>query len=274
MIRKPNASGVGIDGSDFTIPTPPRKQAGVVIYGQEKTGKTTFATMYCPEPVCLISFDGRSRLAAHKAIEQGRQVNFLELSMPHDLNAMTDEQAVNAITPLLNRANKNIQWAFNQAKSGNVKTLCLDTATEFTLMMSIFESGKASGKKWGDKGSTKDKVNQQWLSIFSGARLHELNLVVLSRAKEIWVNDKSTGLFAPRPPEVICEAADWVGQLKVETQLVKKQPPKLKLEMFRTGGDWSEMGKVYTEADWDLYGGPFAYACIKQFPNTSPEDWQ
>lgn len=273
-IAKPSKSTLSLAGSDFTILKEPKKQANVLLFGDGGTGKTTFCTMYAPQPIAMINFDKRSHHAVVKAQKQGRIIAHAAIDTPANISRLPDEAARKIGQAALDKVIKNFEWAVVESQKGNIRTICLDTGTEYSEIISLAIRGRVDRVK-SDYGKSKDLINREWWRLFNLAREGSAHLIVLSRAKAVWQNNEPTGRFTFRGPEVMFDAADWAGQIRLKKQKRGVAIKEFEIEIHKAGINIEELGEVYTKEEWEYLGGPFVYACYKQFYETSTlEDWQ
>ena len=79
---------LSLTGSDFSSSIPSKLQSLSLVYGDAGTLKSSFAYLYCPEPVFLINFDGRDLPAFERAKDLGREVYRVQIDLPADVDSM------------------------------------------------------------------------------------------------------------------------------------------------------------------------------------------
>jgi hypothetical protein len=278
MAIKPSTSrpalSTSIAGSDFVLLSKPKLQANVVIFGQNGQGKSTLCTDYAPHPVAFINFDKRADHAVYKAMEKGRKIFFLGIDTPANVSKLDDATVRKLGQSAVNKVIKNMEWAVEQSRKGNVRSICIDTGTEYSEVLNLAITGRVDRVK-GDYGKSKDLINREWWRLFNLAREGNAHLIVLARAQEIWLANEPTGRFKPRGPEVMSDAADWCGIIRLKKSAAKKNSEKkFELEITKAGINIEELGAVYSEDDWGD-DGAFTHACWMQYLETSsPEDWK
>jgi len=266
------SGGDGIGGSDFTVLSAPRKQCVALIYGEVKSGKTTFVTRYCPDPVAFINFDQRSDYAVTEALRMGRKILYVGVNYAaDDITNLDHAKAKQLGQAAIAKTLRNLKWAVAESKKGNIKTICLDTGTEYDEILKLAVRGTLETVQ-GDFGRSKNMMNEQWKRIFDIARGGNAHLIILARMQEVWVGNAPTGRFTARGNDQMEILADWSGHIRVKRK--RKDPPKFELEIVRSGVNIAEMGNIYTEDEWAELGGPFAYACVNQYPDSELGDWQ
>lgn len=272
---RPSSNGnKSVQGSDFVLLGKPKLQANVVLFADSKQGKTTFCTDYCPDPIAFINFDRRAHHAVKKAMDRGRKIYFLDVDTPANVTKLNDSEIKKLGQTAVNKVIKNFDWAVAQSREGKVRTIVLDTGTEYSEILNLAITGKAEGVK-NDFGRSRDMASREWWRLFNLAREGKAHLIVLARAQEIWQGNEPTGKFKPRGPNVLRDACDWEGQVRLKVRRSKGEVKKtFELEMTKAGINIDEMGATYTEDDWGDEG-PFVHACWMQFLETSDiEDWK
>lgn len=265
---------LSLKGSDFESEPTIKYQANVLLLGSAGVKKTTFALEWCPEPVLLLNFDGRDGPAVLRATDDlGREVYPVHMRLPARIDRMEVEKARDLARPVLDMFLKNLEWGIQQGEKGNVGTICIDTATEATMVASAAYCGRTTPPK-NDYGRTKGRINNLWLSdIFGRAREGKAHLIVLSRAKEIWKDNQPTGYFEPRCPETVFDCADWVGNIRLrKKKSTGALTPDTEIIITKAGGDLLDIGETYNEDDWKE-DGPFAYICRRQWKGSKWSDW-
>jgi hypothetical protein len=270
-----SGQGSGIAGSDFITLGDVKKQCIALIYGDPKTGKTTFVTDYCPDPIAFINYDGRAEHAVKKALNKGRRILFLPIAYAADDISKLDHAKAKLIgQAVVEQTIRNLKWAVTESKKGNIKTIAIDTGTEYDEILKLAVRGTLETVQ-GDFGRSKNIMNEQWARIFQIARGGKAHLIVLARTQEIWVGNAPTGRFGARGNDQMEILADWTGHIRVKRR--RREAPKFELEIVRSGVNIGEMGSVYTEDEWGEQGanvGPFAWACVHQYPDSELSDWQ
>jgi hypothetical protein len=267
------AQGGTVDGSDFITLGAPKRQCVALIYGEVKSGKTTFVTQYCPDPVAFINFDQRADYAVTKALQMGRKILYAGINYAADDITKLDHAKAKLLgQAAVDKTIRNLKWAVADSKRpGGIKTIALDTGTEYDEILKLAVRGTLETVQ-GDFGRSKNMMNEQWQRIFNIARGGNAHLIILARTQEVWVGNAPTGRFGPRGNDQMEILTDWSGHIRVKRR--RKDPPKFELEIVRSGVSIGEMGNVYTEDEWAELGGPFAYACVNQYPDSELSDWQ
>lgn len=266
---------VKIAGSDFVEPKEPKNQANVLIIGAAGNGKSTFGLRYAPEPVAFISLDRRADYAAYEARKSGRDIAFVRIPYPSNIGKADIEASKLKGQAVLDKIFRNFDAAVEASLKGNVRTIVLDTMTEFAEITALAVRGKL-GKVKGDFGQSKDVINRHHWRLFNTAREGSANFIALGREKDEWVDNEPTGRFLPRTNDVALDAVDWAGRIHANQKRSKtaKKNVEFTIEVIKAGIDISALGQRYTEEDWSDFGGPFVYTCMMNYPGTSPEDWE
>lgn len=263
-------------------PAETKKQANLLVFGEAGTGKTSFATMYAPEPVALISLDGRGEDAVADARLIGRTIipSYIDPITKSDSAEIVRTQARSIIEEVYN----NVQWAVAESLAGRVRTICLDTGTEYSEIAKLAFDGERGQTKDGAFGKDKDYVNFEWWRLFKLIYTGKAHFIITAREKEIWIADnspgakpgarKATGRFTYRGPTVMNDGVKLSGQIRLKKTSSGRQLKEAEFEVTKAGVNRNELSEVYTEKDWGEYG-PFVWACYNQFINTSNiSDWE
>jgi hypothetical protein len=248
-----------------------------LLFGDGGTGKTSFVTRFAPEPIAIINLDKRARHAVAYAREKlGRKVLYTEVEFPANITRLDEKRAKEIGQAAINKVYRNFDWAVEQSISGNVRSICLDTGTEYGEILRIAITGRPDRTK-GDYGISKDLINREWWRIFNRAREGNAHLIVLSRAKAIWVNNEPTGQFTYRGQEVMYDAADVAAQIRIVKRRLGKAlvaSKEYEIEIKKAGINGAELGNIYRREQWEELGGPFVYMAMQQWEDTDMEDWQ
>lgn len=257
--------------SDFAPITRPTRKANILLFGEEKTGKTSFCTRYAPAPVMILSFDGRSDDAAYEAQEAGRDVRVANLLMPE--RAMDVDETKREAQSILDRAVRNAEIAIMEARNGNVRTLLIDGVTEFAEICKLALDGTIKKVKEHSHGEDKDFANRQiWRLANLARKSKSVHIVFTARCTEIWKDQKPTGFFKAQCPKAAKAAVDFMAQIKLKTVFGVEKP---EVEMVMGPGiNMEELGEVYDASKWDKLGGPFIYACCMNYKDSIPDDWK
>jgi hypothetical protein len=265
-------------GSDFIVLGKSRFQANAVVFGSGGAGKTTVVTEYAPDPVAFISLDRRADEAVRKAMKHGRRIVFLRVDTPANPTKLGDVEARKLGQSAVNKVIKNFEWAVKESLKGNIRTIGLDTGTEYAEMLNLAITGKEVRVK-GDYGKSKDLMNREFWRLYNLAREGNAHFILLARAQEIWEGNEPTGRFKPRGPDVIHDGADWCGHIRLSKVQKKNEPKRFELQVTKAGNNIEKIGKVYvsdeeSENTWQPWG-PFLAPTWEQFEETTqPSDWE
>lgn len=297
----PNPNAV-IPGTDFTVIDKPKRRAVVLLFGDAGTGKTTFGIRYTPQPAVLIGFDGRSEYAEEAMKLAGHPVPSVQISPPSVLQKSDNVKA--AAHEVLKKFFRNYDGAIAASRSGAVKTIVIDTATELGAIIQLAIRGTLDQVK-GDFGRSKDQINQLWRKIFDAARYTgNAHLIVLARAGAIWENNEPTGDFKAKVADEVREGVDFSLHIRLAPKLaglavgvgagtglvgaggglvamgpgaggVGGMQKEFELVVKKSGNTdpTKDSGLVLRQSDWGE-DGPFAYACSRLMPGSQPSDWR
>lgn len=268
--------------SDFITLTTRKRQAIMLLYGDSKTGKTSFATRYMPDPLALFNFDRRAEAAVLKAQEEfNRRIHYLSCRLSPAIMHKHPEEIRLAAIETSDRFIRNFEHAAEESIRGNIRSALIDTGTEITDIWKLSFDGALGQTKEGAYGRDKDYVNRQWRNVFEIARDSNMHLLITARASEIWIKrmkngkevQEATGNFKPKCPSVVVDGVDWAGNIRLKKGLKGRYKKEFELEITNAGENIEELGSIYTEKDWEDLGGPFVYSCVMQYPGSLPEDW-
>jgi hypothetical protein len=268
-------------GGGFTVSSrqKPPQSVGVLI-GDGGSGKTTFVTQYCPGPIAFFNFDGRSSEAVEKAKEERGEGIIQEVSIefPFDTIFLEKSRASLEAKKVVKEFMSNLMIARDAARNGIIKTIAIDTGTELNDLFQLYARGDLETTKTGDRGSSKFLINRQWLTIFQIAKSSGANFIVLGRPRQVWRDNQPVkDTFTPYLPDVCNDATDWTGKISanVISPKTSKKPAEIEFEikMFKAGPNISELGRTYTNREWEGRGGPFAYISTQMYQKVNRKVW-
>jgi hypothetical protein len=275
-INSTNLSSIIPAGSDYIVLGGSEHFRTVcLVFGRTGVGKTHFGAFFTPDPIAFISFDSRSERTVKKAVKAGRRIIYTQIESPDTIARLAKDEAMKVARDQVRRVVKNHELAVAQAKKGLIRTICYDTGTEFSELLSIAARGIVGGRA-NDFGDSKNLINQAWRRLLAPDVKKTVNIVILARSKAIWADNAPTGDFTYRGNETMDEAADWAAEIRVKRNVGKKgEAAKLGWDMLVTkaGENIGELGAVYTQGDWGKMG-PFAFACLMQYEESQIEDWR
>jgi len=262
---------------DFKTPTTPKPQTIGLVFGGDGSGKTSFVTKFCPGPFALFGLDGRSQTAVKEAADEGVKVHFLELDPVNtNLGVGRDKKVESSCKKYVEKFMKNLELVVQDSlKPNGVKTICIDTGTELSEHVTLSVRGHLGIEK--DYGKSKDMINRIWWRICNLGRMSNAHLIILAREKELWEDNKPSGVMSFVGNPIMNSTADWTANIKVISPKVNKKRKrisevKFQLQMTKAGKNIGELGAIYDSDQWGELG-PFAFICMTQYPNVDVDVW-
>lgn len=259
-------------GEGFLTRSRKSPQSVGIIIGDGGSGKTTFVTRYCPGPIAFFNFDGKS----HEAIEEARElrgegiIQECRITFPFDAIFLNKERAKSAAKSAIDVFLRAFMLACDSAKQGLIRTLALDTGTELNDLFQVYARGDLETTKVeGERGGSKFIINRQWLTIFQMARASGAHFIVLGRPKQKWVDNAPVkDTYLPYLPTVCDDATDWTGRICPSVLPATRKTAAevlFEIKMSKAGPNITQLGRVYTSAEWDNRGGPFAFISSQMY---------
>lgn len=266
-----------------------------ILFGPPGARKSSTVFLSCPEPIRTLNFDGRDIPAFERAKDtcsicrkmadkhKGEDHKFKpidiersELQTTEDFDKAEPEAAQKKARALITAFWRDYELALKvcapNPKTKRRGTVVIDTFEELKpiLCASILGTTEIPYKQLRAQG----RLNQICRDIVARARRAKVNLIILARESEIYVNDKGTGYYKPKAPRALLESADWAGFIEVKSQVrAKKAVITPQVTMMKCGGNDGELFKLYTEDDW-RDDGAFAWICYNQWLKSEIEDWR
>jgi len=251
-----------VEWGDFEEPPVPTNFIRLSIEGPEKQGKTTTA-LSAPGPIAYIDLDFRGNRAIEAARSEGKVIKYLPIATPRNVGDLDAKTAAAQFRDIWNsKFVKNFKLACELATQGLIRTTIIDTVTDLweLELLSIF--GRT------DKVQPRDRSvpNNEFSNIIRHARKYPMNLILISKVKEEWVNDKPTGRLKRAGYSYLGSDVDNMVHVSFtpETGAV--------IKVLLSGDNGSLNGQVYTQEDWGPVG-PFAYFAMQAIPGSTLEDW-
>jgi hypothetical protein len=250
-----------------------------LLFGDRGSGKTTFITRFCPDPILLLNFDYRADDAVREAREEyGKTIHYHVIDIPSEY--ATPETVRIAAKETVERMIMILSAAVRKSKVGEILTIGVDTGDELTNLFMVqffgtFDNWEAAFKK--------DVIfaKRQWMRVIRLLRQSNANVIVTARQSEIWGKSSSdsnkttgpTGKFKPDASKVFDEAADWSGNIRTKDRM-SGGGKKFEVEITKGGVNLGEEGQVYTEREWnkEAGGNPLAYVSSRIYGG-EPKEW-
>lgn len=289
------------------LPQPRPKQAIMALIGDDGHCKTGFCLRYLPDPIVLFSFDGRAEHEIDFALESGRIVYPVRFPQPTQASGLKPSEAKQAGLKICAKVKSNLA-KFSQASReklpGAPRSIVFDTASEFNLWCDLAYRGTTNAmetKSIDDDGKQERKfgnpgydINREFWDIFGLCRYPQayVHLVLICRQSEIWIDNAPTGQFKIDGDKVISRGSDMVVRISRQKERIKiskegqsyrdkltgRTTKDTELTMVEAKTNIMEMNKLYQPEMWkkdeDAQNNPFVYLCMKNYKNSTREDWK
>lgn len=171
--------------SSFELLTPDKVQARrrlvVNLYGPEKSGKTHLA-LTAPGPIYYIIFDPNGEEIAKKMVrDYGREIFVTRMQVQRNANQTVWQAEWKSFTD-----------AVDEALKSRTGTLVIDTGTEMYELKRLAAFGRESNVQ-----HLYAPLNRDIRNIFKSVYASNLNLIILHKMRDEYVNDKKTGRREP-----------------------------------------------------------------------------
>lgn len=286
----------GLEGTDFKDPAAPKQRLVWSVYGDTKTGKSSFA-LWGPEPVVVADMDKRLEIVINdfisgKTTGAPKIIKTMDIQLPkvdaasRKLDSAVQKQAELIWDRFLNNYDKALK---SSMLSGGVRTIAIDTGTELLDLRLMAEFGRLLGINPRDRGG----ANAEFTEIMRRGESYNANVVWLHHVKDEWktVVDDNGKEKSMTTGNVVLDGfnkANRIVQVVAKTNYndaVKDPRKKFEVQIVRCGVNAMVNGMKFTSADWAVWDesdkdappvinyGPFAFINSVIFPETTPEDW-
>lgn len=284
----------GLEGAEFADPGEPKLRLSWSLWGETKTGKSSFG-LWSPDPSVIFNIDHRIERVIDDFIDgttTGNQkvIKEVRLDMPEcdPVSRKKDDAALKAAS---------VQWdkfltAYDKAlKSsmvdGGVRSVVVDTGTDLFDIRLLSEFGKLLGIQPWERGG----ANADFIEIMRRGEKYNANTIWLHYGKEEWKTQKTERgeVSAPTGGYILdgFKKANSAVQIVARTNYVEHKDPRKRFEvqLVRCGvGDSRLNGAKFTSMDWAVWDeadketpilnyGPYAYISSQIIKGTEPEDW-
>lgn len=288
----------GLEKSDFCDPADPKQRLIWSVFGETKTGKSSFA-LWGPGPVVVADLDKRLEYVVQGFIKgeitgEPKVIKPMPLEIP-DLDPMSrkkDDAAEKAAKKEWEKFLKNYQDALESSLlPGGVRTIVIDTATELFDLRLAAEFGKLMGIIQRNRGG----ANADFTELIRRGEKYNANVIWLHHAKEEWKDREVINNNGEKEMKGF-KTGKWIldGYSKANSivQVVAKTlynddakdvRERFGVQIIRCGVNSALNGKTYTSLDWAIWGddkdvpvvnyGPLPYISSLAVEDTIPEDW-
>lgn len=290
----------GLEKTDFGELPPPQLRLVWSVYGETKTGKSSFA-LSGPDPIAIADTDRRLERVA-QAFETGQALNGkpktltrMAVALPKvdPVSRKRDEVARSAAEKEWDRFLRNYDAALQSSqKKGGVRTISIDTGTELFDLRLMAEFGRLNGIPPRERGG----ANAEFIEVMRRGEQYSANVVWLHHSKEEWRNSKKTNSrgeevedSAPTGKYILdgFKKANSIVQVVAQTHYddAARDPRKrFVVEIKRCGVNGMLNNMKFTSLDWAVWDeedkttpiinyGPLPYISSLAVPESSPDDW-
>lgn len=285
----------GLERARLSEPPTVKNRLNWSIYGETKSGKTTFALEGAESPIGYCDLDKRCEgVEAFETVKNRGILAYYPVEFPKvdPMSRKADESV---------RRLANTEWdkwletydlllKSSQLKGG-VKRIVPDTATELFDLRLMAEFGRLMGINPRDRGG----ANAEFIEVMRRFEHYDANVIWLHHAKEEWknsVDDQGREKSMTTGNYILdgFKKANSVVQVVAKTVYNdKERDPRKRFEVhvIRCGVNSKLNNTKFTSMDWAVYEderdkesppiinyGPLAYISSLIRPDSSPEDWQ
>lgn len=284
----------GLEKGTFDTLDEPKNRLNWSVYGDTKTGKSSFPASGAENPVAVFDLDKRlERVDALEELKKRDLLALFKVNFPK-------------VDPMSRKADATVQKAANaewdrflthydmtlqsSQKAGGIRRISIDTATELFDLRLMAEFGRLMGINPRDRGG----ANAEFTEVMRRPERYDATVVWLHHAKDEWKNitDDNGKEKSITTGNVVLDGfnkANRVAQVVAKTMYNdKERDPRKRFEVhiIRCGVNSLLNGTKFTSLDWAVYDddadkedppvmnyGPLAYISSLIVPTTAPEDW-
>jgi hypothetical protein len=282
----------GLEKSKFEPPAEPRHRLNWTMFGDTKTGKSSFPLIgEGGGPVVIFDLDRRLEYV----VEQypGKEVLLYKVKFPKvdPMSRKKDEQVMKEANAAWDEFLTQYDMALQSSLvKGGVRRISIDTATELFDLRVMAEFGRLMGINPRDRGG----ANAEFVDIMRRPEKYDASVVWLHHCKDEWKNtvDENGREKSYTTGNVVLDGfkgAKRTTQILAQTNFndgARDPRKQFEITIIRCGVNSKLNGQKFTSMDWAVYDdmadredppivnyGPLAYISSLAVPSTSPEDW-
>lgn len=285
----------GLDGPEFIDPPEPKLRLSWSLWGETKTGKSTFG-LWGPAPLITFDIDHRIERVIDDFIDgtttgEPKTIQVVRLDMPEcdPVSRKKDEGALKVASQQWDKFLTAYDKALKSSMvKGGVRTIVIDTGTDLFDIRLLSEFGKLLGIQPWERGG----ANADFIEIMRRGEKYNANTVWLHYGKDEWKTQKTEKgeVSAPTGGYVLdgFKKANSAVQIVARTNYNERaRDPRERFEVIlvRCGVGNSKMnGAKFTSLNWAVWGddkntpiinyGPLAYISSQIITGTDPQDWE
>lgn len=236
--KKPSAKSLFSEDLDDL---PPRIIA--IHHGFEKSGKTGLA-LDAPGHIKFLTCDPSYLLPVRNAQRMGKKISVAKFMWsPPPKEKASDKNFALHVKEESGRLFSQFEEAYFQAHEDSLdetRTIICDNGTTFFQMCQAATHGKIHQILPRDRGKSNDRMDR----LYTLSQNYDKNVIWIHRTKEIWKDDKPTGIFKP-------EGYKWAGNA---VQVIIENTRKPGTKRFRAkitdcAFDANCIGEVFEEEE-------------------------
>jgi hypothetical protein len=286
----------GLRVEEFTVPDEPKYRLNWSIYGETKTGKSTFGLSGTAGdgggPIIVFDLDRRLEYVVQKHMDD-KTILLHKINFPvvDPVSRKKDETVIKEANAQWDKFLELYDMALKSSQAkGGVRRIIIDTSTELFDLRLMAEFGRLMGINPRDRGG----ANAEYVEIMRRAEKYDASVIWLHHSKDEWENyvDENGKEKSKTTGRVILDGfrkSNTVAQIAARTSFndKEKDPRKrFQVTIIRCGINSALNNKTFTSMEWAVYDdggdvndppmidyGPLAYISSLAVPETTPEDW-
>jgi hypothetical protein len=288
----------GLEKSDFGPPPTPKNRLIWSVFGETKTGKSSFV-LSGKEPIAVCDLDVRLERVIDGYIDGSlnngipKTIQSMRVQLPKvdPMSRKKDESVLREANIIWDRFLNNYDAALKSSLlPGGIATIGVDTGTELFDLRLLAEFGRLMAINPRDRGG----ANAEFVEVMRRGEQYDASVVWLHHAKEEWknsVDDQGREKGSPTGRYILdgFKKANSIVQVVAQTTYndgARDPRRKFEVTVLRCGVNAALNGKKFTSMDWAVWDddadkdeppiinyGPFAYISSLILPHTSPDDW-